>query len=96
MLHFKVQHPHPRSAIAAASPQAAFYVPINVYMHSLLFSLYTFIDTHEANDGQWTSSDKVVSEAAHDWVWAAEDGLLQLGHKRKHVQRGRCAAASSM
>ena len=68
-------------------------MPINVYMHSLLFSLYSFIGTHaEAGDGQWTSADAIITEAAHDWVWSADDGLLRLGANRKDVERGRPCA----
>ena len=82
-----------RLAAVRRNEQTAFYVPINVYMHSLLFSLYSFIGVHHAaTDERWTSEDKVVSELAHDWVWAASDGLLQMGANRTNVARGRPCA----
>eukprot|EP00966_Prymnesium_polylepis_P247410 5720817-Prymnesium_polylepis.1 len=56
---------------------------INVFLHSLLFSLYSFIDEHDGHrhttDIKWTSNDRVISEAAHDWVWSANDGIVKLG-----------------
>ena len=83
-----------RLAAERRKEQAAFYVPINVYMHSLLFSLYSFIGSNDTGSPEWTSPDEAVSEAAHFWVWASEDGLLQLGAERKHVSRGRPCAVS--
>jgi hypothetical protein len=79
-----------RIAASRRTEQASFYVPINVYIHSLLFSLYAFIGEHgeHAGEQQWTSSDKVVSEAAHDWVWASADGLIRLGPDRKLIELG--------
>ena len=61
------------------------YVPINVYFHSLLFSIYSFVGEHsEAKGEAYTSDDRVVSEFAHDWVWNEPDGLFQLSVKSRN------------
>ena len=65
------------------------YVPINVYFHSLLFSIYSFVGEHAepprgAKGGEWTSEDRVVSEFAHDWCWNKPDGLFQLSVKSRN------------
>ena len=61
------------------------YVPINVYFHSLLFSIYSFVGEHsEAKGEAYTSDDRVVSEFAHEWVWNAPDGLFQLSVKSRN------------
>ena len=64
-------------------------MPINVYFHSLLFSIYSFVGEHAepprgAKGGEWTSDDRVVSEFAHEWVWNAPDGLFQLSVKSRN------------
>ena len=61
------------------------YVPINVYFHSLLFSIYSFVgEDSEAKGEAYTSDDRVVSEFAHDWVWNEPDGLFQLSVKSRN------------
>ena len=65
------------------------YVPTNVYFHSLLFSIYSFVGEHAepprgAKGGEWTSEDRVVSEFAHDWCWNEPDGLFQLSVKSRN------------
>ena len=72
-----------KQLIARFDKQEALFVPINVYFHSILFSIYGFVGEHAARPAgatrEWTSADAVVREFAHEWVWNRPDGLFQLG-----------------
>eukprot|EP00286_Rhodomonas_abbreviata_P028299 CAMPEP_0181293072 /NCGR_PEP_ID=MMETSP1101-20121128/2864_1 /TAXON_ID=46948 /ORGANISM="Rhodomonas abbreviata, Strain Caron Lab Isolate" /LENGTH=308 /DNA_ID=CAMNT_0023397623 /DNA_START=220 /DNA_END=1146 /DNA_ORIENTATION=- len=68
--------------------QEALLIPINVYFHSLLFSIYSFVGQNHPSavaddDSAFTSDDRAVSKFAHDWVWDAPEGLFQLSKDKR-------------
>lgn len=62
---------------------AELLVPINVHFHSLLFSLYAFLDRHfdvafPGADRAYTNEDGVVRRRCTQWVWQDADGLMHV------------------
>ena len=79
-----------RIAASRRTEQAAFYVPINVYMHSLLFSLYAFIGEHGEQAGEH-AGEQQSSRDVHQQVAAAigrSGPALVVGDNLHRVERG--------